>query len=101
MGWGRAHGRSTKLARTTPVPTAGPTTTPTSIQHPKWYKYPLTQGFQFAVGDIINIRVDFQKSIAIYTKNSTVSYEQPIKLDLGAIYAFAGPTNLNDVIAIL
>jgi hypothetical protein len=39
--------------------------------------------------------------VAKFSKNNyAFQYEQPIKLDLGAIYAFAGPTNLNDVISI-
>lgn len=28
-------------------------------------------------------------------------YTQPVRLDLGELYAFAGPTNLNDCLAIV
>lgn len=53
------------------------------------------------MGDVITIRIDFQASKAIFIKNNAATYEQPIKLDLGPIYAFAGPTNLNDVFSIV
>jgi hypothetical protein len=43
--------------------------------------------------------VDFTKSIVIYTRG-TDKYEQPIKLDLGEIYAFVGCTHLGDTWAI-
>ncbi len=50
-------------------------------------------GFQFHVNDVVNIKVDFDKSTVTFTKDA-IQYTQPIKLDLGDIYAFAGPTNL-------
>ena len=101
MGWERELGLLIKLDRTMLVRIVGHITTPTITQPQKWYNDSVIKGFQFAIGDVITIRVDFQNSKAIFIKNNSVSYEQPIKLDLGPIYAFAGPTNLNDVLAIL
>lgn len=67
---------------------------------PKVVLQRLLQGFQFAVGDTINIRVDFQKKVVIFTKGDAV-YEQPIKTDIGDIYAFVGPTHINDSISLV
>ena len=60
----------------------------------------LLQGFQFSAGEIVNIRVDFTKSTVIFSKGASF-YEQPIKTDLGDIYAFVGPTHLGDSLSIV
>jgi hypothetical protein len=46
------------------------------------------------------MKVDFAKSTVTFTRGMD-QYSQPIRLDLGDIYAFAGPTNLNDCIMIV
>ena len=52
------------------------------------------------MGDVVNVKVDFAKKTVVFTCNSLV-YEMPIRLDLGPIYAFAGPTHNGDTIAIV
>lgn len=68
---------------------------------PKVVTIYLIKGWQFMVGDVVDITVDYQKSVARFTKNKSLHYEQPIKLDLGSLYAFAGPTHINDTITIV
>jgi hypothetical protein len=41
---------------------------PNFNSQPKVVTFNLMQGFQFGIGDTINIRVDFSKSSVIYTK---------------------------------
>lgn len=67
---------------------------------PKVVRYIFMQGFQFSVGDIVNIRVDFTKGTVIFSKG-TAMYEQPIKTDIGDVYAFVGPTHLGDSLSIV
>ena len=76
-------------------PIAGHIMIQTSIQHPKWYTIDFIQGWQFNLGDVVTVSVDFDKSKVIFKRDSDI-YEQPIKTDLGPIYAFVGPTNLGD-----
>lgn len=52
------------------------------------------------MGDIVNLKVDFGKSVAIFSKEGLV-FEMPIKTDLGDLYFFVGPTHLNDTICIV
>lgn len=58
------------------------------------------QGFQFGLGDIVQIKIDYDKGVVKFSKGDYV-FEQPIKLDLGEYYAFVGPTNLGDALTIV
>jgi len=57
-------------------------------------------GWQFHLGDTVNIKVDFTHSTVTFTRGMD-QYTQPVRLDLGDIYFFAGPTNLGDSLTIV
>ena len=57
-------------------------------------------GWQFHLGDIVKIKVDFAKSVVEFRKGEEI-YAQPLRLDLGDIYAFAGATHLGDSLGIV
>ncbi len=48
----------------------------------------------------MNIKVDFSASTVTFSRGFD-QYTQPVRLDLGDIYAFAGPTNLGDTLGIV
>ena len=52
------------------------------------------------MGDVINIKVDYEKGTVRFTKGEQ-HFEQPIKLDLGEYHPFVGPTNLGDALSIV
>ena len=58
------------------------------------------QGWQFHLGDTVNIKVDFTHSTVTFTRGMD-QYTQPVRLDLGDVYFFAGPTNLGDSLTIV
>lgn len=47
------------------------------------------------------MRVDFGKSVIVFSKEQSLLFEMPIKTDLGDLYFFVGPTHLNDTICIV
>ena len=67
---------------------------------PKVVNFILFKGWQFNLGDTVNIKVDFTASSVTFTQGYD-QYTQPVRLDLGDLYAFAGPTNLGDCLTIL
>lgn len=60
----------------------------------------IQKGFQFHTNDVVNIKLDFDKSTVTFTKGYD-QFTQPVRLDLGDLYAFAGPTNLGDCLTIV
>jgi hypothetical protein len=57
-------------------------------------------GWQFHLGDTVNIKVDFNDKTVTFSRGVD-KYTQPIRLDLGDVYFFAGPTNINDQLTIV
>jgi hypothetical protein len=60
----------------------------------------IEKGWQFNLGDTVNIKVDFNLKIVTFTRGVN-QYSQPIRTDLGDLYFFAGPTNINDQLTIV
>jgi hypothetical protein len=60
----------------------------------------LFKGWQFHLGDAVNIKVDLNAKTVTFTRGLD-QYTQPIRTDLGDMYFFAGPTNINDQLAIV
>lgn len=69
------------------------------IPNQQLYKYTITQGWTFKIGEIVTITYEEDKAQVVFKKGNNV-YRQPVQTNLKPFYAFAGPTNLGDKITI-